>query len=602
MKICICTTPIRPTPSGFPPFGSMAIIQSLKSIGLNPLFYHLDYFRYSEEQIKNYFYENQFDVVGISAVVSTAYKYTKNLVNIIKTTNNKTIVVVGGSLTASAKVLHLKCNIDYCVIGDGEIIIRELIKCYKENNLSDENLIKIKGITFYNKDNNFTFTGFAKPPSPEEIKNPDFNILKNVGCLDYYMTDRPPWMDDYGINYKHDNKKTVTFISSKGCVARCTFCHRNEKGYRVLPQSSTSMHLEDLVRNYNVGWLSIGDENFGSNKQATKIFLEQLRKLNLKWRAGGVRANTVDLETLKLWKDSGCTQVIYGIESGSPTMLSVMEKKITLEQNINALKLTYEADLPTVVQLVIGMPGENDITIDETIDFLLKTMPFYSDCFRNRLNLFLSINYAQSLPGTPLYEYARKEKYISRNLDEEEQYLLLISDTDAYAEDHFINYTKQPLLKVLSWRYKIQFSIFKYHAKHNLRIESTLFEKTISFFAILLKLLGKFFKIKILLNTPIEKKFSEFFEVTSTDGYFNLRGSSHTLAYLIPWNKYTYPFLVFFIALRSSKGFNKKFFKLIGEHLIFSLKLKKLDLPKKTLRKLDIGQATDEDILLRMGR
>jgi hypothetical protein len=33
MKICICTTPIRPVPTEFPPFGSMAIIQSLKDAG-----------------------------------------------------------------------------------------------------------------------------------------------------------------------------------------------------------------------------------------------------------------------------------------------------------------------------------------------------------------------------------------------------------------------------------------------------------------------------------------------------------------------------------------------------------------------------------------
>ena len=44
------------------------------------------------------------------------------------------------------------------------------------------------------------------------------------------------------------------------------------------------------------------------------------------WRAGGVRAHTANPEMLKLWKENGCTNVTYGIESGSPTMLQVMEK------------------------------------------------------------------------------------------------------------------------------------------------------------------------------------------------------------------------------------------------------------------------------------
>ena len=64
-----------------------------------------------------------------------------------------------------------------------------------------------------------------------------------------------------------------------------------------------------------------------------------------------------------------------------------MEKKITREQNIKALQATYEAGLITVIQLVIGMPGETDETIDETIDFLLKVMPYYPDHLRNKLDL-----------------------------------------------------------------------------------------------------------------------------------------------------------------------------------------------------------------------
>ena len=48
--------------------------------------------------------------------------------------------------------------------------------------------------------------------------------------------------------------------------------------------------------------------------------------------------------------------------------------------------------------------------------------------------------------------------------------------------------------------------------------------------------------------------------------------------------------------------FNKKFFKLIIEHLIFSLKYKKIDLPTKSLRKLNLNQVSGDDSLLRLGR
>ena len=133
MKICICTTPIRPKPTPFPPFGSMAVIQALRNIGEKASFYHIDYHRYNHSQISEYFKKNQFDIVGISAVVSTAYGYTKYLSCLIKEINQKTTVIAGGNLAASSEILHRKANVDYCVIGDGEIIAQKKVKVYSED-------------------------------------------------------------------------------------------------------------------------------------------------------------------------------------------------------------------------------------------------------------------------------------------------------------------------------------------------------------------------------------------------------------------------------------------------------------------------------------
>ena len=94
MKICICTTPIRPKPTEFPPFGSMAIIQALRNIGEEVRFYHIDYHRHDHSEISKYFSTQKFDMVGISAVVSTAYAYTKYLTHLIKKVSPKTVVFV----------------------------------------------------------------------------------------------------------------------------------------------------------------------------------------------------------------------------------------------------------------------------------------------------------------------------------------------------------------------------------------------------------------------------------------------------------------------------------------------------------------------------
>lgn len=64
----------------------------------------------------------------------------------------------------------------------------------------------------------------------------------------------------------------------------------------------------------------------------------------------------------------------------------------------------------------------------------------------------ISSAYAQALPGTPLYTYARGKELIAPGLDGEEEYLLRISDTDAADEFSKLNFTDYPMLTVQSWR------------------------------------------------------------------------------------------------------------------------------------------------------
>ena len=79
-KIVIITTPIRPIPTEYPPIGSLGIVKALRSAGYcNTSFYDIDGLRPTYEAALEYIVEGKPDLVGISAVVSTAYEYTKKI-------------------------------------------------------------------------------------------------------------------------------------------------------------------------------------------------------------------------------------------------------------------------------------------------------------------------------------------------------------------------------------------------------------------------------------------------------------------------------------------------------------------------------------------
>lgn len=584
-------------PTYTPPFGSMAIIQSLRKIGEEAEFFNIDYFRYSHTQVEAYFRENQFDVVGISAVVSTAYEYTKYLSNLIHAVSPKTAIVVGGNLAASAEILLRKSKVNFCVVGDGELIIQDLIHVLYEFPLNYDRLRATKGICFLDEKNEFYFTGYGAKPSAEEIDWPDYGILERDGSLQNYILDPSDSFSGH-TSKQEPGKKMATVAMSKGCVNHCTFCHRWEKGFRTRPVDQVINHVRYLKEHYNVGFIQFSDENFGADRKRTWELASRLGELGVAWRAAGVRSRTVNKESLQHWKNNGCVAAVFGSESGSQKILNIMEKNATVEENINALKWTVEAGLDTVIQLVIGMPGEDDETINETIGFLKEVSSFIWP--KTVPSELLSINYAQALPGTPLYEYARQHGYIGSDIDEEEKYLIAISDTNAASVDHFINYSGQPLLKALMWRPLIVAHIDAHHymQQHGSNAKLSLFKIGSYYTRIVGFKLGKRIKARLeimrIMGRCADKKakdnVGDGYNFVKDSGYFNIYTSIKPgLLLLNPITRRMFlPLLAIGTALYASGGSPMRAVKLLLEHLYRSVMpgtRKPEDWPDKSLRK-----------------
>jgi len=452
MKIIVCNVPLREVPSGYPPIGATNICDSLTDSGYNDVdFYNIDLLRPTENEIIDYFLGRGPDLIGISAVVSTSYSYVKWISHILKKHLPRVPLVLGGCLGASAEVVLRKCPIDICVIGEGEETIIRLCKYWKKYKkfIGNDSLTQIKGVVFKDpsEPQDLIFTGLPEKVPVEQLRDFNYDILGN-----YYITE-----PDQISGFRYDprsrethrkGKRAAYVLYSKGCVARCTFCHRWTKGYRSLPIDRIIERIKYLKEQRNIGFFLFAAESFGADRAHLEDFLYQVKPLDILWHVEGMRVKSVDENLLRKMKECGCSSVYFGIESGSDRMLKIMEKGASVYDNYKAIKAAKEVDLFTTLQLILGMPGENEGTIKETIKFVRKCNEFFG-------GVHASINYAQTLPGTPLYEYARLKGFIGKTVDEEEQYLLRISDTDAADLSQFINMTGEQMSDVIIWRDRI---------------------------------------------------------------------------------------------------------------------------------------------------
>lgn len=490
MKVLLVSTPIRPTPTMFPPFGSMALMKHLRKNGYDDLhFYDIDCLRPSFDEVMEKIIATKPDILGISAVVSTAYEYTKRLSLAVKEVLPETMIVVGGNMAASAEVLLKRTGTDLCVIGEGETVFLNLLRRAEETRVPNE-FKDVRGLVLIDSQGQVVNTGYELQLPADTIYDVDWDDLIEGSDLDYFfpvaadsavITDEM-YNDDPRARDLIEKRKTFGYLyTSKGCVNRCTFCHRWDKGLRVIPVDTVMARLDELIERFNVGFLKIADENFGADHRWLEEFCKRIKPYGILWNCG-TRVKGMTPEVIQMMKEAGCARLGFGIETGSKRMLAIMEKKVTLEENYAAFEASQALEVDSPIALVIGMPGENSDTIKETIQFCRHFKTARPDLNPNDL----SINYAQALPGTSLYEYGRSNGMIGTDLDGEEKYLMDISDKDAHDEFSTLNFTDVPTLICQTWRPLItietnyaftkKFGIGQY--LRNLLTDSTFFEKT----------------------------------------------------------------------------------------------------------------------------
>jgi len=477
MKSVICSVPVENPGSKLTMKRSEGPIPMMPKVAITSLnnwaerngfptckFYDIDMLYPSDSEIEEFFKKNITDIVGLSAVVSTSYLQVKRLSKIIKKANEKTLIVCGGYLTAAANTILRKTDVDVCVVGDGEktwVSILQYVKDHleqKKNSYDLNKLLEIKGIAILDENKKLKFSGYGQKLQGCDMAFPSFEYLRSglQGHAEEFKNYFKPFnehdsfvMDDR--SYEKGRRPMVTNIfTTKGCVARCTFCQRGSKGYVVYDLDKLEAYLKVLKEDYNVGFIYIPDENFGSNKKFTYQVAELMNKYGMLWSAIGIRVNSVNKEDLIFYQKNGCSLLQFGIESGSQKMLDVMEKKYTVQDLKNAIFSCYDIGLNALpTGWMVGMPGETEKTVMESGKLMgefcarLKIPPGL--IFRHN-----DIMYTIPLVGTPLYEYGKQLGLIGQTVDEEEKYLESTSNVGAYKRN-YINFNGAPMSEVIFW-------------------------------------------------------------------------------------------------------------------------------------------------------
>src|SRR6267142_7229000 len=196
----------------------------------------------------------------------------------------------------------------------------------------------------------------------------------------------------------------VSFYSTRGCPAQCTFCLWPQllSGHPWRKRSSDRVAREFAkVREYwpYVKEIFFDDDTFNIQKARTVELCSKLKPLKMTWSC--TSRVTTDYETLKAQREAGCRLLIVGYESGVQQILKNIKKGATVERARDFTRDCKKLGLVVHGDFIIGLPGETPETIEQTIKFA-KELDTET----------IQVSLAHAYPGTEMYEFARENGFI----------------------------------------------------------------------------------------------------------------------------------------------------------------------------------------------
>ncbi|NOX62568.1 MAG: B12-binding domain-containing radical SAM protein [Chloroflexi bacterium] len=300
--------------------------------------------------------------------------------------------VIGGPHATSLPYDTLENpHLDFLIFGEGEEVFRDFLQALENR---ADNWGSIKGL-WYKEDGRIMSGG-------------ERALIKDLDALPYparHLFD----LGQYPL-YAPNGEPMITVLSSRGCPYNCSFCFKGIVGrtYRQRSPENIADELQHIIDAYGVRNFYFIDDLFTIDVRRLDKILDHFieRKMDIRWRCLA-RVDRVTPDLLQKMYKAGCRQIHYGIESGNEEVLKRTAKHIRLSQVRDAVRWTEEAGIHSKGYFILGLPGDTEETMEETIEFAASL---------DLSEAMFSI--ATPMPGTQLWnELIRKHPETRYNAD-----------------------------------------------------------------------------------------------------------------------------------------------------------------------------------------
>lgn len=329
-------------------------------------------------------------IAGISCY-TPEYSETLKLARDIRKINSSCKIIVGGIHPTFYPEDFFDIEerlVDFCVVGEGEITVYELVECLLGKNIKP--LDQIRGIVYCQNDSAKHVATEKRLPviNLDEISYPDYSLID----MNYYSNANP-----YAIRGVF--LRSMYLSATRGCPSQCSFCVAKKLRQffgsgRVRSAEGLINELKSLKSKYAIDSFYFVDDLFTINKKNVEEFCRRLRveRLGLIWGCSS-KVSTLNEEMLKVMSNAGCVQIDFGVERGSDAALNIVYKGQTVEMVKNIFSLCHKYGIRTFANMLVNLPQEKEGDLSDILGLLDILKPEVT-----------SINIFTPYPGAQIYE------------------------------------------------------------------------------------------------------------------------------------------------------------------------------------------------------
>ena len=193
---------------------------------------------------------------------------------------------------------------------------------------------------------------------------------------------------------------------SRSCPYRCVYCASK----KIFGNKMTFRNVDNIIdelkilkKEYNISYIIFLDDCFTLVRSRIIELCQRMisEDINIKWWID-TRCDKIDKELLEIMKKAGCSNIVFGVESGNQNVLNRIKKNLKIPDIENAFKLTNEVGIESKCNMMIGHLDETEDEIMDSINLSRKLKATKSSFYK-----------VIPLPGSELYEICIERKLIT---------------------------------------------------------------------------------------------------------------------------------------------------------------------------------------------